>query len=97
MLDGVVVQSVILPWGPAPLTNEDAGGTDDYSETTLFFRGGDGALASAPDDRVGSPARVRVRWTRTSSGYGDVQLWGDATTLPANCTIDVYESGVFAA
>ena len=97
MLDGVVVQSVILPWGPAPLTNEDAGGTDDYSETTLFFRGGNGALASAPDDRVGSPARVRVRWTRTSSGYGDVQLWGDATTLPANCTIDVYESGVFAA
>ena len=49
------LQSVILPWGPAPLTNEDAGGTDDYSETTLFFRGGDGALASAPDDRVDLP------------------------------------------
>ena len=83
------IQTVSLNWGPGTLTVEGSEDRSDYSETTLFFRGG--AFAT------GDAARLLLRYILTDEGYSQFELYGDGTALPADSTIEVYEKGVFLA
>ena len=83
------IQTVSLNWGPGTLTVEGTGDRADYSETTLFFRGG--AFAT------GAAARLLLRYILTDEGYAQFELYGDGTALPAGSTIEMYEKGVFLA
>ena len=83
------VQTLILNWGPGSLTDEGTGDRADFSETTLFFRGG--AFSA------GAAARLNLRYILTDEGHAQFELYGDGTALPANSIVEVYEKGVYAA
>ena len=89
MVAGVPVHTVSIPYGGVPLTEEGTARDSDYSDASLFFRGG--AFSDFSTDN----ARIIVRWVITDDGYPEIRLYGDGTVLPDDSTIEVYERGVF--
>ena len=89
MVAGVPVHTVSIPYGGVPLTAEGTARDSDYSDASLFFRGG--AFSDFSTDN----ARIIVRWVITDDGYPEIRLYGDGTVLPDDSTIEVYERGVF--
>ena len=87
-VDDVEKNAVWLAWGGTPYTDESQSG-HDVGFATLMLRGG---LAG------GSPLnRVLVRWTLSDTGFFSVNILGDATGVPANSIIEIYEHGLFEA
>ena len=87
-----------MAWGGAPLTVEADSSASDYAEAPLFFRGPgvhDPNAATLGPQGSGASARLLFRYVTSQAGAGEIQMWGDGTPLPANCTVEVYESGIF--
>ena len=79
--------SVFIPWGPGVTTEE---GNFDFTDAILYFRGGN-ITPSAPN--VFSSILIAIR--NVGGGYIDCILFGQGDELPANCTVECFESGVF--
>ena len=76
------IQTAFVPYGPGALTDETTG--DDYTATTLYFRGG--GFTS------GAVARIIAKYETNIHGFASITLSGDGTALPANSTLEIYEA-----
>ena len=88
LVAGVAVQTIYFPWGPGVLTDIGASREDNRLDALLFF-----VLGGA--DPGG--ARILIRYTATTDGYVQFNLLGEGETLPAQSTVEVYETGIFVA
>ena len=79
--------TIIIGWGGTPFTTVGAGTDADFGTGALFFRGG-------PFGSGGS-ASIRVRWFINNAGFTQILLVSNGQLLPADCTVEIYESGIY--
>ena len=88
LVAGVAVQTIYFPWGPGVFTNSGPGREDNRLDALLFF-----VLGGINP----GGARILIRYTVTTDGYVQFNLLGEGAALPAQSTVEVYESGIFVA